>query len=118
MANRVNKFDFPEGMDRFNWGAFFLGWVWAAAMESVTGVLLSIFLGFVGNLIIGFRGNKMAWQAREFKDLEDFIWIQEEWTRWGLIVFIITFSVSIIATIVSLFFIYKMTGTASRLFPN
>jgi len=115
---QVNKFDFPEGMNRFNWGAFFLGWIWAAAMESVTGVLLSIFLGFIGNLILGFHGNKMAWQAREFEDSEDFIRVQEEWTKWGLIVFIVVFSALIVATVISLFLIYKMAGMTSRLFPN
>ncbi len=114
---RANKFDFPEGMDRFNWGAFFLGWIWAASMESVIGVVISLCFGWIGNLIIGFNGNKMAWQARTFKDPEEFILVQEEWTKWGLIVFIVTFSASIIATVISFILIYKITGTASRLQP-
>lgn len=60
----------------------------------------------------------MAWQAREFEDLEEFIRVQEEWTKWGLIVFVVTFSTSILATIVSLFYIYNITGTASRLLSS
>ena len=87
-------------------------------MESVTGVLLSIFLGPIGNLIIGFRGNKMAWQAREFADLEEFIRVQEEWTKWGLVIFIVTFSASIVATIISLLIMYNAMGTATRLLPS
>ena len=89
-----------------------MGWIWAACMESVTGVILSLCLGGIGNLILGFYGNKMAWQAREFKDLEEFIRVQEEWTKWGLITFIVSFSTSVIATIVSFFLIYKTVGTS------
>jgi len=87
-------------------------------MESVSGFVLSLFLGVIGNLIIGFNGNKMAWQSRKFKNLEEFVRVQEEWTRWGLIVFIIYFSLSVIASLVSFYLIYKLTGTADRLFPN
>ena len=113
MEQKVNKFDFPTGMNRFNWGAFFLGWIWAACMESVKGLILSLTLGFIGNLILGFQGNRIAWESREFKDLEDFIRVQEEWTKWGLIVFIITFSISIVATIISFFIIYQIVNNPS-----
>jgi len=118
VEQKTNKFDFPLGMDRFNWGAFFLGWIWAAFMESVTGVILSLCLGWIGNLILGFHGNKMAWQSRNFKDLEEFIRVQEEWTRWGLIFFIVSFSTSIIATIVSFFLIYNLVGTSIGFISN
>lgn len=83
------KKELPKDLDRFNWGAFFTGWIWAIAMKNPLAFVLSFFLGFIGNIIIAIEGNKWAWQTREFDSLEEFIKVQEAWTKIGLVFFIL-----------------------------
>lgn len=93
------KKELPSDLDRFNWGAFFLGWIWAISMKNPLAFVLSFFLGVIGNYIIGVDGNRWAWQTRDFESVEEFIKVQEKWTKAGLSVFIISFTLSTLVTL-------------------
>ncbi len=96
---------------RFNWGAYLLGpfwtlshrlWFWGFVQLAILIVALfgdpeaglpvslprlSLFmLGLPGwwiSLWLGFKGNRWAWAAREFKSLEQFQAVQRKWFVWG-----------------------------------
>ena len=82
---------------RWNWGAFFLTWIWAFAHRlsnwGIAGILswfvpLPIIapLGFA--IYLGVRGSELAWSARPFESVEHFRRTERVWAWWGFGVFI------------------------------
>lgn len=86
--------DTPECLNRWNWGAFWLNWVWAAGNGVWWGLLALIpYVGFVVAIILGVNGNRSAWEkfngtAAEFDEK------QRSWTKasWILLIVIIVLS--------------------------
>lgn len=86
---------------RFNWGAFFLSWIWGLANRSYItlvifpAAILSIipFLGIFVQLGLcvwfGINGNKWAWQNKKWNSIEEFNAVQKKWAIADTIVEII-----------------------------
>jgi len=85
---------FPQELGGFNWGAFLMGWIWTLGMSNVIGFLLCFFLGIIGNIIVGIKGNEWAWQSRKFDSVEQFRAVQHTWAVWGVVLLIISFLIS------------------------
>ncbi len=113
-SNGVNG-PLPDELRHFNWGAFLLSWVWAVNNKVWIGLIIlvisllsmissvsSIFslLAFVGSLILGFKGNRLAWRYRKFENLDQFKLVQKAWARWGVIIFVLVF----VATLALVFY--------------
>lgn len=96
VATEVSKKELPAELKGWNWGAFFLSWIWGIA-HRVWISLIVLVLGFipvVGGIgalvmaiILGLKGNEWAWQNREFASIEEFKKVQKAWAIWGLVVF-------------------------------
>ncbi len=96
----------PEEIaNRFNWGAFFLNWIWGIGNKVYFALfaLLFAFIPFLGGIVclgfsiwLGFVGNKLAWQNKQWESLEEFERIQKIWTNVGLILFFTCIILSII----------------------
>lgn len=71
----------------FNWGAFWLGWIWAIG-NNVCAFLMVCFPPF-GNIYLGMKGNELAWLSRKWDSVEQFKQTQAVWARCGWIVFFI-----------------------------
>ncbi|MCU1225015.1 MAG: uncharacterized protein JWQ42_3108 [Edaphobacter sp.] len=80
----------------FNWGAFFLTWIWSIRNRSLnfpTIVLLFLcltpHLGLVFALALaiysGITGNQRAWRNARWRDSQHFIHVQRCWAMWGLV---------------------------------
>ena len=85
--------EIPEGVKGWSWGAFFLGGIWAIGNRTWIGLLALIpYVGFVMNIILGFKGREWAWQNRSWDSLEHFQRVQKQWSRWavGLIMGVFT----------------------------
>ncbi len=78
----------------FNWGAFFLTWIWAIGNKTFNRVTLVLalcclipYFGVASAIALavysGKTGNKRAWQSREWKSADHFVKIQRWWTRVG-----------------------------------
>src|SRR5574337_1881748 len=79
----------------FNWGAFFLTWIWAWRNRSLNRITVILFvlcilpyLGFVSAVALavysGLTGNRRAWQAWENKEEpEQFVKRQKRWAVIG-----------------------------------
>lgn len=100
---------FPAELNGWNWGAFFMGWIWALGMSNVIGFLLCFFLGGIGNIIVGIKGNEWAWKSRQFSSVEEFRAVQHAWAVWGVVLFI----ASILITFVVILFTVILAGTAA-----
>ncbi|MGC4090955.1 MAG: cytochrome c oxidase assembly factor Coa1 family protein [Polyangiaceae bacterium] len=78
----------PPEVDRWNWGAFFLGWIWGLANNVLIALLafvpcVNIFMPFV----LGMRGSAWAWQHKRWNSVEEFRKAQRGWAVAGFVLF-------------------------------
>lgn len=86
--------DTPECLNKWNWGAFWLNWIWAAGNGVWWGLLALIpYVGFIVAIILGVNGNRSAWEkfsgtAAEFDEK------QHSWSKaaWIILIVIIVLS--------------------------
>ena len=85
--NEDNNFQ-PSDVElkKWNWGAFFFGWIWGLAhgikKQSFINLFLWFFLGIFAifsNLYLGFYGNRLAWKAFKNSNWETFKQMQNQW---------------------------------------
>ena len=95
----------PPEIKGWNWGAFWLTWIWGIRNKTWIAFLTFIpFFGFVWAFFLGAKGNKWAWQNEKWESIEQFKESQHRWAKWGLIIFIIVMSPLIaLGTLASLF---------------
>jgi hypothetical protein len=110
---------------QWNWGAFFLNWLWCLNHGLVLwGVLILVVptllrivhLAPLGSLLVlaaaiymGINGYKLGWQNRRFEGgIPQFLEVEKAWMKWGIAVFVIGVVLFIIAVIVAV----AILGTA------
>lgn len=81
--------------DKFNWGAFFLSWVWGLNYgKNVTLLMIPAFfippVGLLLSIWFGIKGNTWAWQHTRYKGIQEFHKIQKRWAFAGTSVFILS----------------------------
>lgn len=87
---------------RWNWGGFFLGWVWAWGNSLPWHlILLSLLIPYVMHFVLGAKGNKWAWQYKRWESIEHFWRVQRKWKIWGIIYFSFILFFIILGAIVS-----------------
>lgn len=77
---------------RWNWGAFFLNWIWGLG-NRVYAALWLFFPGMpiVMPFILGVKGSEWAWEKKKQKDIKKFKCAQKYWTIAGVAIFTINF---------------------------
>jgi|GEM_PF-2322837 len=95
----------PDEIKKFNWGAFFLTWIWGignnsyitlfaflayfvASVANSLGVVLPFCLAF--NIYCGVMGNQWAWKNKTWESTEYFNRVQKRWAIGGVLFFILT----------------------------
>lgn len=92
----------PAEIKGWNWGAFFLSWIWAIGNQTWIGLLALVpYVGFIMAIILGVKGSEWAWQNRQWESVDQFKKVQGIWAKWGLIVFILSIVIGIIFGIIS-----------------
>jgi hypothetical protein len=82
--------EIPRELDRWNWGAFFLNWIWGIGNSTPLALLALIpGIGLVMLPILGFRGSRWAWRNRAWRDAEHFRRTQRKWAIFGLLSWIV-----------------------------
>ena len=108
----------------FNWGAFFLTWIWGLNHKKPILLLVLVvgFVPFVGGRIhlglaiwIGSMGNRWAWESGRFRTLDDMRATERVWTAWGVGILIAGLIVGIIAAV--LFFALAPHNGVYRTYP-
>jgi len=80
----------PDEVRRWNWGAFFLNWIWGIANNVYISLLCFVpYVGIIMPFILGAKGNEWAWRNKKWRNVEHFRNIQKKWTIWGLVIFVI-----------------------------
>lgn len=92
---------FPAELNTWNWGAFFLTWIWAIGNSVWIGLLALIGpIALIMAIVLGIKGNEWAWKSRKFDGVQQFKQVQAAWTKWGVILFIVSIVITIITWII------------------
>ena len=80
----------PEEIKGWNWGAFFLNWIWGIGNSTYIALLMFVpFVNFVMIFILGAKGNEWAWKNRTWRDVQHFKTTQKKWINAGFILILI-----------------------------
>jgi hypothetical protein len=87
--------EIPPELDRWNWGAFFLNWIWGIGNSTFIALLALVpFVNIVMIFVLGARGSRWAWRNRYWRDAEHFRRTQRNWAIAGLLVWVAFFAVA------------------------
>ena len=98
-----------EEKDKFNWGAFLLGWIWGLFHKSyitLWQIPLSFiphiggFISFFLSIYFGFKGNEWALEKIDYKSIKDFQKSQKKFAIAGLIFYTIAITLYMFFAIV------------------
>ncbi len=90
--------ELPPELRGFNWGAFFLNWIWGL-FNNVFAALLTFvpIIGWIMPFVLGFKGNAWAWRNKRWESVEHFKRVQKRWAIAGAIVFFGSFALAGVA---------------------
>ena len=75
----------PPRLDRWNWGAFLMNWIWGLGNSTYIALLMFVpLVNIVMIFVLGAKGSKWAWKNRLWEDEAHFIRTQRNWARAGL----------------------------------
>jgi Cytochrome oxidase complex assembly protein 1 len=79
----------PPEIDRWNWGAFLLNWIWGIGNGTFIALLTFIpFFGLAMPFVLGARGSAWAWRNGRWDSVEHFKRVQRKWAIWGVVVWV------------------------------
>jgi hypothetical protein len=79
----------PPEIDRWNWGAFLLNWIWGVGNNTFIALLTLIPLfGIIMAFVLGAKGSRWAWRNGRWDSVEHFKRVQRLWAIWGVIIWI------------------------------
>ena len=77
----------PPEIDRWNWGAFLLSWIWGVGNNTFIALLTLIpIVGLVMLFVLGAKGSRWAWRNGRWDSVEHFKRVQRLWAIWGVII--------------------------------
>ena len=80
----------PPEIKGWNWGAFFLNWIWGIGNSTYIAFLMFVpLVNIVMFFVLGAKGNEWAWRNRTWRDVEHFKQTQRKWRNAGLILLFI-----------------------------
>lgn len=86
----------PAEVDRWNWGAFLLSWIWGIGNNTFIAFLAFVpFVNIVMPFVLGAKGSAWAWRNKRWDSIEHFRATQRRWARWGmvaLVLFVVLFA--------------------------
>jgi len=87
----------------WNWGAFFLNWIWGIGNNTFIALLTLIpLINIVMIFVLGAKGNEWAWQNKRWQNAEHFKRVQRLWAIWGFVLFSLGIIFSILIIIAAL----------------
>jgi hypothetical protein len=86
---RLDQNTIPAEIDRWNWGAFLLNWIWGIGNQTYIALLALIpGVNLVMPFVLGAKGSAWAWRNGRWDSVEHFKRVQRLWAIWGLVVWI------------------------------
>lgn len=113
--------------DKFNWGAFFLNWIWGIYHKSYLTLIMipASFIPYIGSMItlglsiwFGVEGNKWAWQNRRWESIEQFHAVQKKWAIAGIVVSLIIVPILVMGIVAAMVAPALLTNTQEQQFET
>lgn len=114
MEERIEIYseEVPAEIKKWNWGAFFLSWIWGIGNHVWISLLSLIpFVNIIMIFVLGAKGSEWAWKAKNWESLDHFKRVQRLWAIWGTVLFLIGVVGSILF-VVFFFFIIAAASTS------
>lgn len=112
---------FSRKFNTFNWGAFLLGWIWCFGNGKAGLGILLLILGFLGRtpyigllfaipiiiigIILGVKGNKIAWNNKKWNSVADF---EKALKTWNLVGILFTIIIAIITAYTTFYYLNSL----------
>jgi Cytochrome oxidase complex assembly protein 1 len=79
----------PAEIDRWNWGAFLLNWIWGVGNNTFIALLTLVpMVGLVMPFVLGVKGSAWAWRNGRWDSIEHFKRVQRLWAIWGVVIWL------------------------------
>jgi cytochrome oxidase complex assembly protein 1 len=79
----------PAEIDRWNWGAFLLNWIWGLGNGTYIALLMFVpLVNVVMPFVLGAKGSAWAWRNERWRDVDHFRRVQRTWAIWGVVVWV------------------------------
>jgi hypothetical protein len=86
---RIDPRAVPPEIDRWNWGAFLLNWIWGVGNNTFIALLTLIpFFGLVMPFVLGAKGSAWAWRNGRWDSVDHFKRVQRLWAIWGTVIWL------------------------------
>jgi hypothetical protein len=86
---RLDSTVVPAEIDRWNWGAFLLNWIWGVGNNTFIALLTLVpFVGLIMPFVLGAKGSGWAWRNGRWDSIEHFKRVQRAWAIWGVVVWL------------------------------
>ncbi len=91
----------PSEINRWNWGAFLLNWIWGIGNNTYIAFLMFVpFVNIVMPFVLGAKGSAWAWRNKRWESVDHFRQVQRKWALWSVAVY-----AALIGLFVALFFL-------------
>ena len=75
----------PAAAKKWNWGAFFMTWIWGLGNKTYIALLgLIPVVNLVMAFVLGAKANQWAWKNKKWESVDQFTRIQGLWTAFGV----------------------------------
>jgi len=86
---RANPTEIPLEIDRWNWGALLLDWVWGVGNNTFIALLTLVpFVGLVMPFVLGAKGSGWAWRNGRLDSIAHFKRVQRLWAIWCVVIWL------------------------------
>ena len=97
----------PPELDRWNWGAFLLNWIWGIGNNTFIALLTFVpFVGLVMPFVLGAKGSRWAWRNGRWDSVDHFRRVQRQWAIWGAVIWIATI-VLFVGAVAGIYFLLR-----------
>ena len=91
----------PAEVDKWNWGAFFLNWIWGIGNRTYIAFLMFVPLVNVAMpFVLGAKGSSWAWKNKRWESVDAFKATQRKWALWSGII-----AISVVIAVIGLGFV-------------
>lgn len=81
----------PAEIQRWNWGAFLLTWIWGIGNNTLIALLMFVpFVNLVLPFVLGAKGSAWAWRNKRWESIAAFRSSQRRWALWGLALLVVS----------------------------
>ncbi len=79
----------PAEVQRWNWGAFLLSWIWGIGNNALLALLVFVpFFGVIWLFVVGAKGSEWAWRNKRWDSVAQFRAVQRRWALWGVVAWV------------------------------